>query len=98
MMGTVFPKHFKHNTMTSIIALNKVYQSKVNRAITWNNKYDALNRLREIADGDGDEKLERKIDRQCSIAYDKYLEIVYDLPKREQINIDKYIDKQLQSL
>jgi hypothetical protein len=79
----------------TIIAVNKVYQSKVNRAIKWNDKYDALNRLREVADGDGDEKLERKLDKQCSNAYDNYLDIVYDLPKREQNNIDKFLAKQL---
>ena len=70
-------------------AINKVHQSKVNRAIKYLTKYNQLNNLRDIADGNGEEKEYRKLDRQCALAFDKYLEIVMEIPMRERNQIEK---------
>jgi hypothetical protein len=70
-------------------AINKTYQSKVNRAINNLIKYNSLNDLRNAADGNCDEKEYRKLDKQCIAIFDKYLEIVLELPKRERQQIEK---------
>lgn len=74
---------------TFVTAINKVHQAKVNRACAWLSKYNSLNDLRNIADSDGDEKAYSKLDRQCANAFDKYLDIVDELPSREKNNIEK---------
>ena len=68
-------------------AINKAHQSKVNRAIKHLTKYNQLNNLRDLADGE--EKEYRKLDRQCALAFDKYLEIVMEIPMRERNQIEK---------
>ena len=75
-----------------IQAINKKHQAKVNRAINWLIKHDAANTLRDHADGDGDEKACKKYDRICEKTFDKYLDIVSELPSREvkQIESSKY--------
>lgn len=72
-----------------IIAINKKHQSKVNRAVKNLIRYNALNDLRNIADDNGEEKLYKKLDRQCLNIFDKYLDIVSELPSREKIKIEK---------
>jgi len=47
--------------------------------------------LRNIADDNGEEKLYKKLDRQCLNTFDKYLDIVNELPAREKIQIEKEI-------
>lgn len=73
-------------------AINKKHQARVNRAINWLIKYSEANDLRDAADGEGDEKLYNKYDRICINAFDKYFEIVSQLPSREvkQIENSKY--------
>ena len=75
----------------TIISINKKHQSKVNRAVKNLLRYNALNDLRNIADDNGEEKLYKKLDRQCLNIFDKYLDIVSELPKREKIQIEKQI-------
>lgn len=70
-------------------ALNPKYQSKVNRAIKYLLQYNQLNDARNKADGNEDQKLVDKLDKQCNTVFNKYLEIVLELPKREMINIEK---------
>lgn len=72
-----------------LTAINKKHQAKVNRAINWLIKYSEANDLRNIADGEGDEKLYNKYDRICINAFDKYLEIISELPSREVAKIEK---------
>ena len=74
-----------------IIAINKKHQSNVNRAVKNLIKYNALNDLRNIADDNGEEKLYKKLDRQCLNTFDKYLDIVSELPAREKIKIEKQL-------
>jgi hypothetical protein len=71
-----------------ITAINKAYQSKVNRAAYWLGTYNNFNDLRNKADGNGDEKLYKSLDRKCQQLFDKYLDILSVLPKREVKNIE----------
>jgi hypothetical protein len=73
----------------SIIAINKAHQPKVNKAIKWLVKYNEQNTLRDQADDNGDERLYRQLDRKCADSFDKYLELVNELPKRERLRIEK---------
>ena len=67
-----------------MIAINKLHQGKVNKAVAWLEKYNALNTLRDIADGDGNDKEFRKLDRKCEAAYDRFLDYMDEMPNREQ--------------
>jgi hypothetical protein len=75
-----------------LTSINKKHQSKVNRAINWLVKHNEANTLRDHADGDGDEKAIKKYDRICELTFDKYLDIVSELPKGEvkRIESSKY--------
>jgi len=73
----------------NLIAINPKNQSKVNRILAWATKYDIANNNRDIADGDGDDKAYKKYDRQCQMMFDKYLELMDDLPKGQQKAIEK---------
>lgn len=70
-------------------AINKKHQAIVNRAVKWLEKYNEANNQRDIADGNGDEKLYRKYDRMCEKTWDKYEECTSELPKREVEQIEK---------
>tara|TARA_R110000868_G_scaffold220501_1_gene471758 strand:- start:788 stop:1021 length:234 start_codon:yes stop_codon:yes gene_type:complete len=72
-----------------LVSVNKLHQSKVNKAVKYLVKYNNLNNLRDNADSNGDEKEYNKLNRQCEIVFDNYLEIVYELPKRERDRIEK---------
>ena len=74
-----------------IKAINKLHQSKVNKAVEWIIKYNAFNDLRNLAYDMDDEKIVRQYDRKCENAFDKYLTIVDELPKRERKQIEKSI-------
>ena len=69
-------------------AINPKHQAIVNKCVNWLKKYDEYNRQRDIADGNGDEKLYNKWDRKCENAYDKYLDYADELPKRERQQIE----------
>jgi hypothetical protein len=70
-------------------AINKVHQVKVNKAITWLTKYNMLNNQRDHAHDNDNEILYKKYDKLCQNAFDKYLTIVDELPKRERAQIEK---------
>jgi hypothetical protein len=72
----------------TLTAINKTHQSKVNKAIKYLVKYNTLNNLRDKADNDGEEKTYRQLDRKCADVFDKYLDVISELPKREKINIE----------
>ena len=80
---------------TEVIAINPKYQSVVNKAVNWMVMYELANDQRNIAsdnseyDYEEDDKLWRKWDRRCIHTYDKHLEYMEELPKREQSNIEK---------
>ena len=58
-----------------------------NKAINWLIKYNEANKLREIAEGNGDEKAYEKHTRKCENLYDKFSEFLYELPQYEQDRI-----------
>ena len=72
-------------------AINPKYQTLVNRSVSWMNKYNEYNRLRNIADGEGDDKAAQKWEKKCDYAFNKYLEYADELTKRELDRIDKFI-------
>ena len=60
-----------------MLALNKKYQTTVNRVVLWNNKYNTL-----VEQG-------REESQRGECAYDKLMSYWSELPKREQINLNK---------
>lgn len=68
-------------TTSTITAINKKYQVRINRFIKADIKYDAIV---DSTDDNGGLKQER--------AYDKAAELFHDLPKREQKNLSKHMD------
>lgn len=73
-------------------AINKKHQTKVNKAVRKLISYNSYNNLRDMADGNGDDKAYNKIDRICERLFNEYLEIISDLPKGEvkKIETSKY--------
>ena len=60
---------------------NKANFKYVKSAVNWLIKHNEADRLRNIADGEGDERAYNKYDRQCERTFDKYLEYCEELPK-----------------
>jgi hypothetical protein len=72
--------------MESKTVKNKVIFNKVLKAL---NNYNRLNNLRDTADNEGNDKEYKKLDNKCLNAFDKYTELLEQLPKYEQIRIEK---------
>lgn len=72
--------------MQSKTVKNKVLFNKVVKAL---NNYNLLNNLRDEAYNNGDDKEFKKLDNKCLNAFDKYLELLNELPKYEQTRIEK---------
>lgn len=79
------------STEGKLTAITRANQSKVNKAVYWGQRYNILNDLRDDADGQGDEKLYRKYDRMASDAFNKHLEYMSEIPKREQAKVEKFV-------
>ena len=80
--------------MIKVTSITQKNQSLVNKAVNWLNKHDAYNTQRDfISDNlecdEDDSKEWRQINRKCEVSFDKYLNYLEELPKREQNNIDK---------
>ncbi len=79
-------------------SINPKNQSRVNKAIDWMRKYEEANTKRDlISDNlecdDEDSKEWRAINRRCEQAFDKYLDVMYELPKGQQKAIDKFLNQ-----
>ncbi len=72
-----------------ITALNKKNQKMVSKAYKFLAKYDQNNTLRDMAEDQDDQKAYKKYDRICVDSFDKYLEALAELPKREADRIEK---------
>ena len=68
---------------------NKANYQQTKRAIDWLIKFNEADRLRNIADGEGDMKAFDKHDRRCEITFDKYLEAIDYLPNYQVKLIEK---------
>ena len=68
---------------------NKANYQQTKRAIDWLIKHNEADRLRDIADGDGDDKAYNKANRQCERTFDKYLEAIDYLPSYQVKLIEK---------
>jgi hypothetical protein len=64
-------------------------QSLLNKVVKALEKYNQLNNLRDKADNEGNEREYKKLDNKCLNAFDKYLELLNELPKYEQTRIEK---------
>lgn len=78
-------------TIKSITPKN---QPLVNKAVKWLIKHNDFNIIRDyISDNldceEYDSKEWRQINRKCETSFDKYLEYIDELPKREVKNIEK---------
>jgi hypothetical protein len=78
-------------TIKSITPKN---QTLVNKAVKWLVKHNEYNTKRDlISDNldceEYDSKEWRQINRKCETSFDKYLEYIDELPKREVKNIEK---------
>ena len=62
-----------------IIAINKKYQTTINRFIRWDKKYNAIV-----------EETDDSCEGKQGLAYDKAHEYFHELPKREQKNLSKH--------
>jgi hypothetical protein len=72
--------------MQSKTVKNKVLFNKVIKAL---NNYNMLNNLRDLAYNNGEDKEFKKLDNKCLKAFDKYLDLLNELPKYEQTRIEK---------
>ena len=72
-------------------AINSKHQVTVNRAIQWLVKHNEANDNRDLeSDTNGEDTKEfKKIDRLCEKTFDKFLDYMSELPKREQQAIYK---------
>tara|TARA_R100000781_G_C4016001_1_gene105356 strand:- start:344 stop:568 length:225 start_codon:yes stop_codon:yes gene_type:complete len=69
-------------------SINPKNQKLVNKSIKWLLKYNDYNTQRNICDNNGDEKGWNKLNKKCELSYDKYLESIELLSKREIKNIE----------
>tara|TARA_R100000951_G_C2599535_1_gene167745 strand:+ start:377 stop:694 length:318 start_codon:yes stop_codon:yes gene_type:complete len=77
----------------AVTAINKKYQSLVNRAVKHHIKYDYFNDSRDWCDAYDNSKMYDRYDYKCEIAYNKYLELLDELPSREVKNIETIVNK-----
>tara|TARA_R110000782_G_scaffold77096_2_gene153128 strand:+ start:250 stop:573 length:324 start_codon:yes stop_codon:yes gene_type:complete len=85
--------NLNYNTM-KITSITPKNQSMVNKAVNWLIKYNEFNTQRDfISDNLECEEYESKewksINRKCENSFDKYLDYMSELPKREQAQIEK---------
>jgi hypothetical protein len=73
----------------TITAVNKKHQKQVNKVVKLLIAYNSLNDLRNLCYDECNEKLTAKFDRQCELAWDRYYDARYELPKREIEQIEK---------
>jgi len=70
---------------------NKANLKHVKSAVNWLVKHNEADKLRNIADGDGNDRAYNKHNRQCEKTFDKYLEYCEELPKYQIKQIEKSI-------
>lgn len=64
--------------------INPKNKTIVKRAVEWLKKYNEFDKQRNIADGNGDEKLWSKLNNKCEMSYDKFMCLMEELPKNQQ--------------
>ena len=79
------------STEGKLTAITRANQSNVNKAVYWGQRYNILNDLRDDADGQGNDKLYKMYDRMASDAFNKHLDYMSELPKREQAKVEKFV-------
>lgn len=79
------------SSSNKLTAGTKRNQANLNKAIYWGMKYNEINDLRDRAYDSGDEKAYRKYDRMASNAFDKHLDYMSELPKKEQARVERFV-------
>lgn len=69
-------------------AINPKNQANVNKAIAWLEKHNRADILRNVADGEGDQKAFNKHDRECEKTFDRFMDYMAELPKNQQKAIE----------
>lgn len=70
-------------------AINNKNQSKVNRAIKNLILHNQFNDLRTTAEDNEDLKAYKKYNNKAELYFDRYLDLISELPKREVKQIEK---------
>ena len=83
--------HLLPLNLRKMIAINPKNQTIVNRCLKALDRFNELNDKRNDAYNHGDERLVSKLDRQCEEVFDRYLNYLYELPKNQQIQINKIL-------
>lgn len=65
-------------------AINPKNQKYVNKCIKNLIAYNNFNDLRDIADNNDDQKSFKLYDRKCEASFERFEEILYELPKGQQ--------------
>jgi len=76
-----------------IVAVNKKHQVRVTRAVNWLMKHNAFSSARDfvydnLEEDIYDSKELNQIDKKCEHSFNKYLEYISELPKREVAQIE----------
>ena len=79
------------STEGKLTAITRANQNNVNKAVYWGQKYNVLNDARDRAYDNGNDKLYKQLDRQCEAAFNKHLDYMSELPKREQAKVEKFV-------
>lgn len=64
--------------------INPKNKTIVKRAVEWLKKYNEFDNQRNIADGNGDEKMWSKLNNKCEMSYDRFVCLMEELPKNQQ--------------
>jgi hypothetical protein len=79
------------STEGKLTAITRANQSNVNKAVYWGQKYNVTSDARDRAYDNDNEKLGRQLDRQAEAAFNKHLDYMSELPKREQAKVEKFV-------
>jgi hypothetical protein len=72
-------------------AISKKHQANVNKAVYWLAQYKEWNTLRDKFYGEESMANWRMADKKCEKAFDRYLDYLAELPKREAQRIEKAV-------
>lgn len=90
-MNTFLGGIFGTSTEGKLTAITKRNQSNVNKAVYFGQQYNVTSDARDRAYDNGNDKLGRQLDRKAENAFNKHLDYMSELPKREQARVEKFV-------
>lgn len=87
-MGNVFIGAIKSNSFSSISTKHKANATK---ALYWGTRYNKLTDIKNEAEGKGLDNAARKFDKEAEAAFNKHLEFMSLLPKKDQAIVEKSV-------